>query len=482
MRKRERDTAGGAPTATAPFFPIMFREQWYRSRNLLWLRRMAPVLVAAAGFSALPAQGRAQEPVIDSLRAQIQRLIQQVDSLRAVVARLEAGTPDTAMDPLARIRAAAAAAVAADTAPPSQAEEPTFVSRQRNLSALNPEISVTGDIFALARSESSTEDNFAAREFEISFISNLDPFSRAKVFVAHHSGGGEIAPFGLGHEAEEGGEEEAGGHGGEVEIEEGYVEWVNVASGLGLTLGKFRQRFGRLNRWHAHALPAQQYPLPILAFMGEEGLGQAGVSLHWLTPLQGFGTYEIWGELTRSSSEALFGESRGLSALAHVNAFWDLSPSTYLELGLSGMTGDYEAHEPDEEGTPTATRLLGADITLDWRPPAAGRYRQATLQGGIMLNRRVVDGGPDLEALGGYVIGEYKFATQWILGSRYEYTENPDHPEEHAWLAAPSLTWWQSEYVRLRAAYEIFRGHEKRFGQFTLQATFAMGPHKHENY
>ena len=55
--------------------------------------------------------------------------------------------------------------------------------------------------------------------------------------------------------------------------------------------------------------------------MGEEGLGQAGVSVHWLTPVHGFGTYEIWGELTRNGNETLFGESNGMSALAHLNAF-----------------------------------------------------------------------------------------------------------------------------------------------------------------
>jgi hypothetical protein len=424
----------------------------------------------------LPRAAEAQRPVtaLDSLRVRVDSLMRQLDSLRAVLARMPAGVaaPDTG-DALARIRAAAAAA-GADTA--ARVETPEFVSRQRNLSALNPEISVTGDVFAFSRSEQATSNNFVPREFEISFISNLDPFSRAKVFVAHHTHGGEIPPFG---EAAE--EEEA--HGGEVEIEEGYVEWVNLPAGIGLTLGKFRQRFGRLNRWHAHALPAQQLPLPFLAFLGEEGLAQTGVSLHWLAPVHGFGTWEAWAEITRSSSEPVFGESNGISGLAHVNAFFEISPATYFELGFSGLTGGREeAVAAGEPAGATGTRLFGADFTFDWRPPEQSRTRQFTLHGAAMLNRRVNDASEDLVALGAFAIAEFKFATQWTAGARYEYVENPDSPDDNAWLFAPSLTWWQSEFVRLRAEYDIYRGPIERFGQFVLQATFAMGPHKHENY
>jgi hypothetical protein len=222
--------------------------------------------------------------------------------------------------------------------------------------------------------------------------------------------------------------------------------------------------------------------LPYLAFLGEEGLGQTGVSLHWLAPVHGLGTYELWTEVTRSSNEALFGSDRGISALAHLNAFWEFSPATYLELGLSGITGGREADPGPDGQSSTANRLFGADFTFDWRPPAQGTRRQFTLHGSAVLNRRVMQDLPAVDAWGGFAIAEYKFALQWTLGGRYEYTENPDVPDEHAWLVAPMLTWWQSEFVRLRAEYEVYRGPLDRFGQFVLQATFAMGPHKHENY
>jgi hypothetical protein len=442
-------------------------------------------------LGARPASAQVPVTATDSLRMRVDSLMRQLDSLRVVITSIQQPVtpqlPDT-LDPIARIRAAAAAAGAGrpdTTGVQAPAEDVEFVGRQRNLSALNPEISVTGDLFAFSRSDDATADNFAAREFEVSFISNLDPFSRAKVFVAHHLGGGEIPPFGEHAHDEEpdpGAPEEEAGHGGETEIEEGYVEWVGLAGGLGLSVGKFRQRFGRLNRWHAHALPGQQYPLPILAFMGEEGLAQTGVSAHWLLPIHGVGTYEVWGELTRSSSEELFGEDNGLSALGHLNAFFELSPATYVEFGLSALTGGREGDPAANDAPVTGNRLVGADMTFDWRPPGQSRYRQLTLTGGAMLNRRVFDGEDNLDAWGAFAIGEFKFAQQWIAGARWEWVENPDEPDEAVSLYAPSLTWWQSEFVRLRAEYDIFRGVEDDFGQFVLQVTFAMGPHKHENY
>lgn len=438
---------------------------------------MATVLVLQ--FMATPLSAQRPVTAADSLRVRLDSLMRQVDSLRALVGRLQLAQPADTLDPLARIRAAAAAAAgraAADSQHVDTAAAPEFVSRQRNLNALNPEISVTGDVLAFARSTDANADNFVPREFEVSFISSLDPYSRAKVFVAHHLHGGGIEPFA--HDEEEGGEDEHAEEGSETEIEEGYVEWVNLASGLGISLGKFRQRFGKLNRWHAHALPGHQLPLPYLAFMGEEGLAQTGISVHWLLPIHSGGTYELWGEVTRSSN-TLFGESSEPSVLGHLNAFWEFSPSTYFELGLSGITGPRTI---DEDPTASGAHVFGADFTFDWRPPDRARYQQFTLHGGAMTHSRRFDGADAVSAWGAFVQGEYKFSTRWTIGGRYEFAENPEDPEESAWLAGPTLTWWQSEFVRLRTEYQIYRGPADRFGQFVLQATFAMGPHKHENY
>ena len=85
-------------------------------------------------------------------------------------------------------------------------------------------------------------------------------------------------------------------------------------------------------------------------------------------------------------------------------------------------------------------------------------------------------------ALGVWSLAEIKLSRQWIAGGRYEWVENPDNPDETAWLVSPALTYWQSEFVRLRAEYDVLGNPGKTTGQFTLRVTFAMGPHKHETY
>jgi hypothetical protein len=285
-----------------------------------------------------------------------------------------------------------------------------------------------------------------------------------------HEPGGEIVPFG----------EEDHGHGeAEIGVEEGYLEWVNVPGGFGLTLGRFYQRLGTLNRWHSHALYFQSRSLPHLAFIGEEPLAQTGISVYSLLPVERFGTWQAWVEVTRASNEALFGESEGLSYLGHLNAFWELSPAWDLDLGASVLAGKYR--DPDREYDQRFFNLEGA---LTWRPPGRSGYREAVLRAGLMV-RDPANGPPEASlssARGIWSLAEVRLAPQWLVGARYDWVENPDDPGQTAWLVSPTLTWWQSEYVRLRAEYDALGGAPGTRGQLLLQVTFAMGPHKHEKY
>jgi hypothetical protein len=445
----------------------------------------------------VPTAAAGQESA-DSLRIQVERLTAMIDSLADVVERLEAGgrtgaPDDEPQDALARLRAAAEAAAAATPtgagatpaaggAAPTTDQEQAFVGRQRSLQALNPEISVNSDVFGHVNQDDTDQDNFFAREVEIALISNLDPFSRAKFFISRHAEGGEFTPF-----EEEGVEHEEGGG---FSIEEGYVEWVGLPGGVGLKLGKFFQQFGQLNRWHAHALPFQSRSLPHLAFLGEESFGQTGASVRWLAPFGGAaGTYEATVEVTRSENAALFGESGGISVLGHLNGFWILSESVDLDLGLSWVRGSYE-----DEISSLDRSLYGTEVALTWRPPGSSRYRGLTVRGGAMLLDGLVPEVPagggavaipeEDRALGFWTAAELRLSQSWLAGARFDRAENPADPDETAWLVSPTLTWWQSEYVRLRLEYDLLgRSFEtENEGRLLLQVTFAMGPHRHETY
>lgn len=451
--------------------------RWRGARHAVWglLLTITPTL-------AQPEPAAAQEAT-DSLRFQLARLAALVDSLSLEVARLrDAGEDAGADDALARLRAAAQAAADADGPPaPQERETQDFVGRQRSLQALNPEISVNADLFGHASKDDPDRDNFFAREFEISIISNLDPFSRAKIFLSRHSEGGEFSPFSEAGQAGAHGTGEGGG----FEVEEGYVEWVSLPGGIGLKFGRFFQQFGQLNRWHAHALPFQTRSLPHIAFMGEGSLAQTGLSAHWLAPFSlAGGTFEATLEVTRSDNETLFGESAGVSLLSHVNAFWSLSASTDLDLGFSRVSGSYE-----RETVSGDRNLYGLEMAFTWRPPGQSRYRGFSFRGGAMAVDGLAGLGPTSadegeHALGLWALGDLRLSQSWLVGARFDRTENPADLEETAWLFSPTLTWWQSEYVRLRLEYDLLGRSfaAEREGHLLFQVTFAMGPHKHETY
>jgi hypothetical protein len=177
---------------------------------------------------------------VDSLAVAVARLSARVNaavaSRCALAAAPAAAAPDTT-DPLAAIRAAADSAATAAGAPatPDSAAAPTqFVSRQRNQSAMNPEISATGDVQFSAQSDVEGLDLQLA-EVEVALQATLDPYSYTKIFLTW-------------------GEDEVG-------VEEAYIYWTGLPGKLRADVGKYRMAVGDLNRWHRHALPETNYPL-----------------------------------------------------------------------------------------------------------------------------------------------------------------------------------------------------------------------------
>lgn len=352
-----------------------------------------------------------------------------------------------------REAAEAAAAGAEESAPsqPAKQEE----SEARNLSRLNPEISFTGDFLGSTVDGNDTvasDEDFDLREFELDLQSDLDPFSRAKLTIA-------FSP-----------EED------EVEIEEGYMIWSGLGHGLSLTAGKLRQQLGLINRWHLHSLPQVDYPLALTTLFGEEGLAQTGLRLGWLVPRPWAHANELTVELTDGDNEAFGGESfERLVGLVHLKNYWDVSDATYFEWGLTGVNGraagDFE------------TTVAASDITLHWQPPARAKYREVTWRTEVFYSLRDDPLGVEQESWSGYSYLEALVRRNLYVGLRYDRAEDPVVPELESEGVLVNVTWWQSEYVRLRGEY----GHVDHAGgededRFALQLTWSAGPHKHERY
>ncbi len=395
--------------------------------------------------------GPSGDPRTDSLAAALDGLSRRLEAAR--VARCAPGAAADSTDDLAAIRAAAAAAAggaapapSADTTRPERTE---FVGRQRNASALNPEISVTGDVRLVAR-EGRQRDNAVAREFEFAFQSALDPYSHTKLFLTV--------------------EDE------EVGVEEGYIYWTGLPGRLRVDVGKLRQPLGDLNRWHLHALPETEYPLVYQRFLGEDGLTGIGLSLYSALPVSlAGGTHELWLQGTTSESDPLFAGGHQPTLLLRLQNFWQLTRSTYAQLGATGVAGNND----DED---LRSRLAGLDFRITYRPPEAGTRREITLRAeGYRLHATEL--GATTNRYGAFVDLTARVSRRWVLGSRYDRVEAPRGGADTEWRLTPSLTWWQSEFVFLRLEGEH---RDRELGGtsnfLTLQAVWAMGPHRHEIY
>ena len=416
------------------------------------IRTWCATLVTVACLATPLAAQQPTQRQLDSLAAQVRLLRARLDSLTNAMSRqvgaAPAPPPAPVGDDLAALRAAASQAAggvsdtlqAADTL--AQA-----MGRERNQAQLNPEIGVTGDVRAYGTGRGVQRDNFEPREFEIGFQSALDPYSHTKIFVSLENGA--------------------------VSVEEGYAYWTGLPGHVRLDLGKFRQQFGELNRWHLHAVPETEYPLALTSYLGEDGLSGTGISLY--RAFGGLGAHELTAQVTRSASDdELFGGAGRPTYLLHLLNFWQLSRSSYMQIGGTGLYGT----DPDSA---LRTKVGGVEFRLTWRPPQRAMYHEWTLRGELLaLQKQVAGTGPT--RLGGYVSSTYKLNQRFILGARYDYVESPDLGVITRQIV-PSLTLWQSEWVFLRAQYQWQRiANATANHQIALQAVWAIGPHKHETY
>ena len=424
------------------------------------MRRTIPALVLAVLGCAAPPLLAQQPPPRDSLARDIARLWARIDSLERVVQQLAAqqlATPqDTAGQGASELAALRAAAAEAAGPPPdtTAVANRQFVSQARSQPKLNPEVSATADVRVLAQGQGPQTDNVDVREFELALQSPLDPFSNTKIFITFGKDG--------------------------VGVEEGYVYWTGLPGHVRLDVGRFRQQFGELNRWHAHELPWSEYPLAVREYLGEDGLAGDGLSAYWLVPAGGgaFGTHELSGQVTLANSDRLFDGGNRLSFLGHLNNFWSLSPATFVQIGGSALYGE----NPDSA---LKTTVFGVDFRLSWRPPREGNYTSFTLRAeGFATQHKVLGTGPT--RYGGYVGAQYQLNQRLFAGARYDYVQLLQSGDAE-WQIVPNLTWWQSEWVYLRAEWQhdslpLLAGLRQVTDRFLIQAVWAIGPHKHETY
>jgi hypothetical protein len=366
-------------------------------------------------------------------------------------------------------------------------EEKPFVARGLGLQALNPEISVVGDFFTnyISREGEPGQLDFFFRVLDIHIESYLDPYSRLKAAIEIHTDGAELG--------------------------EAYYTRFGLLPHVNATAGKFRQQFGVVNRWHKHGLDQADFPLPLRSIFGEGGLNQIGFSFDWGLPEWGGATQTLILEITGGTNGRLFGGNpRHLpSFLLRYKYYRDITASTYLDFGLTGLVGWNEEWSVTSGGTTSTVRdrlvtaVFGADLTLLWEPTDRMRYANLVWRSEAYVLRRELlapdgSGSDTLVAWGVYTYVQRKVSRTVEIGIRVDYYR-PDTKayadmglvplavtagSPYRWRVGPYLTWWQSPWVRVRleGGYTDGNGTGPSELVFGLQLTFAAGPHKHERY
>ncbi|MFQ5745029.1 MAG: hypothetical protein ACE5HV_15790 [Acidobacteriota bacterium] len=331
-----------------------------------------------------------------------------------------------------------------------------FTNRQRTLTDLNPEISVTADTFGTFADRTGDPENnqFKFDEFEVSMQAPLDPFSVAKAFFVQEDG--------------------------EFNVEEAYVDYAALPGSLGLKVGEFRMDWAKINRFHQHGLPQVDRPLVHQAIFGEEGIAGLGVSLAW-KPNPFLGSYnEVMVQIVNDENDFAFSgrEHDDPVFLVHETNFFDLSRSSYFELGLSAATG---VNDPTGR---FRTEVYGLDWNFNWSPPQRSLYRGFELKGELLRMRK--DGASGLDdTYGAYTYGVFKLNRRWFVGLRGDWTQLPEQPNLSTFGVSPYAEWWQSEFAhwRFQFSHNSRRLDEPRAeSKFFFQIVWALGPHKHEKY
>jgi hypothetical protein len=392
---------------------------------------------------------------------------------------------------LEALRRAAAAEAEKEESPEEAAEDKVFKSGGLGLQKLNPEISITGDMLGDYRSgeNEAIAWNTRFRGLGIHMEAYLDPYSRFKAAVPVSTEGAELG--------------------------EAYFTRYGLIGNTNLTLGKFRQQFGIVNRWHKHGLDWFDFPLALRSIFGPGGLNQIGLSFQ-ASGATGRVTHGLIVEVTDGMNPRMFGgnSKNRPSILGHYNAYQDLSPSTYLEVGLTGLVGWNDAWTiyddmPSLDVTVTDTRtaaVYGADLNLLWEPTGRMRYRNIQWRGEFYFVDKDIQrpdgGGTDkLNPWGLYSLVQAKVSRTVEMGARYDYfrPDSKDYASSEEYSLAPLavsaadpnrhlagawLTWWQSPFVKFRGGYtyETTEMDDSDVHSVTFQMVFAAGPHKHERY
>lgn len=289
----------------------------------------------------------------------------------------------------------------------------------------------------------------------------------------------------------------------QVELEEAWLETMSLPWNLQIRAGQYLTDFGRINTQHPHSWAFVDVPIVSGRLLGEDGLRNPGARLSWLAPTPFyselfFGVQNSQGGTAYSFRDdhggtAFFGRVNGEGSVENLGdllysiryaASFDLTANQTLLAGLSGALG------PNSSGANTDTQIYGVDVYWKWKSPHAhGGFPFVSWQTEAMVRRYeagayVGSDGPVAPSVDGYpgpapipplpaeMVTDWGMYSQvlwgfkpgWVAGLRgdfaaptatavYETILGPDPARAKRWRISPNLTWYPSEFSKLRLQY-----------------------------
>ena len=385
----------------------------HRGRGLLLLLVLA---------SAVPLMAQTQDERITQLENKLDELLRQAEAIRTELRAMKPAEPAPAED-LTKVEEV-------QTAPSLETVQP--VENQVSpgaAKALNPDISVIGTFVGHAgdRNEFDERPNLGLDEAEVAFEAFIDPYAKGRFFVS-------VGPE-------------------EVELEEGYAQFVTLPWGLTAKAGKTKATFGKANTWHTHTRPWIDQPLMLTRFFGDEGLNDVGVSVSKQidNPFGAFleATGEIYGDNFYNT---------------HLKFFRDLTENSNIEVGTSW------ARNADHD------RFGGIDVTYRWKPLERSIYNSMIVRFEGLGDRSKTF---DRTLYGYYLSADYQLARRWFAGARLDRADRAFADSRAVDRAvSATLTFWPSEFSQIRGQLRrtsIDNGPS--FNEFLVQLQFAIGAH-----
>jgi hypothetical protein len=294
-----------------------------------------------------------------------------------------------------------------------------------------------------------------------------------------------------------------------VEVEEAFLESLSLPWNLQVKGGQYFTEFGRLNPTHPHTWDFVDQPLVNGRFLGADGLRNPGARLSWLMPTPFYSEIFLSAQNSQGETAFSFRDSHedellfGRPAVeTRVKGFGDLlyAPRYAVSFNLSDehtvLLGTSAAFGPNSSGTDTDTQIYGVDLFYKWKPRTHSKGFPFVTWQTEWMHRRYEAGAfagdaenPALPAetlrdWGVYSQVSYGFRRGWVASLRGDYVtgENgaysPDPDRDRRWRISPALTYYPSEFSKIRLQYNF--DDREEFGvdhSVWVQFEFLLGAH-----